>query len=48
MTPELKKETDRKLEIYRRKNQTAENILMKKWKLPLEILLHAQHYRKER
>ncbi|MDY4970909.1 MAG: GDSL-type esterase/lipase family protein [Lachnospiraceae bacterium] len=24
MTPELKKETDRKLEIYRRKNQTAE------------------------
>lgn len=30
------------------KNQTAENILMKKWKLPLEILLHAQHYRKER
>lgn len=26
----------------------AEEILMKKWKLPLEIILHAQHYKKER
>lgn len=29
-------------------NEKAEKLLMKKWKLPLEIILHAQHYKKER